>query len=112
VFFAQQIKPIPAHAAQNSVHDPGGKLPVGGIKKRAQGCHQQNQAATLPPSRECLGVPSEKGDRPNGGQFQQAAFHPPVHSGSGCVLNWLFQILSLSRDSGLSPAARGKSFLL
>ena len=78
LFLAQQIKPVARDPAQYGMHDPRRRLPVRRIKKWPQQRHQQHQGSR-PPAREGLAVPGEESDRTDRGQFQQAAFDPPVH---------------------------------
>ena len=81
IFFAQQIQAVAGDAAQHGVHHARGEFAIGGIKKRAQQGHQENQAAPAEALGKGLGVPGKEGHRPDDGQVEKAAFHPPVDSG-------------------------------
>ena len=42
-FFAQQIQAVTGHAAQDGMHRPCSKFAIGGVKKRTQHRHQEDQ---------------------------------------------------------------------
>ena len=94
VFLAQQVQAVAADSAQHSVHAPGGKDTVGGIKKWPQDRHQQHHPAPYPALQKCLRVPGKKGDGADRSQVCEAAFHSPVDRGGGVwIVVGRFQIV-------------------
>jgi hypothetical protein len=63
------------------VHNPGGELPVRGIKNRSEHGHQEDEAAAANAFGEGLGVPGEESDWPDNRQVKKATFNPPVDGG-------------------------------
>ena len=94
-FLAQQIQPVTADPAQHSMHHSRSKNSVHQIKNRTQHCHRQHHSTPQHAPQKTLGIGSEKGERPDGGQLQQRAFHAPVHERTVAVF-WvgLFQSCS------------------
>src|SRR5215470_9215687 len=95
VFLSQQVEAVTADAAQNCVHDPRGKLAVGGVQERPKQSHQQHQPASHPSFKKALRVPGEEGDGTNRRKIEQAALYTPVHDvrrrWSSLVVGWLGQ---------------------
>ena len=116
VFFAQQIKAVAADAPQHAVHHAGGKFPVQRIQERAQHSHQKDQTATGPAFGKGLQIPGKERNRPDGGQFKQAALDPPVHgvimAGAARIFLGQFQRPFLPETCTLEPARETKVFIV
>jgi hypothetical protein len=93
IFFAQKIQTVAGYAPQGGVNYAGSELSVGGVKKRAQRCHQKDQPTPPKALGEGLGIPREKRHRLDHGQVKKAALDPPIHTGGGAgIVVWLFQV--------------------
>jgi len=86
IFIAQQVEPVAAQAAKYAIDDASRERAVSGIQNRAESRHQEDQPAAGHARREGLGVPGEKGNRLDGGEVEQTAFHTPEHQAGGIRL--------------------------
>src|SRR5208337_660197 len=78
-FFAQQIEAVASNSAQHGVHDSSCGHAVRRIQKWPQQRHEEHQAAAYRSRDISLAVPGEESDGTDGGQLEQASFHPPVN---------------------------------
>jgi hypothetical protein len=111
IFLAEQVQPVAAHAAQQSVQNPRRQHAVGGIKRRAKRRLQEKPSAPRPSLRECVSIPGEIRDRPNRRQRGQAAFHAPedrpLRLFGGALQRHTRRLARLRRHRGLVLAILG-----
>jgi len=77
-FFAEEVEPVAAYAAQHRVQKACGEHAIRGVEKRARDSEDAHGAAAAPAFKKGLGVPGEEADGADGREIEQAAFYAPV----------------------------------
>ena len=95
ILFPQQVQPVAANASQQGVQNPGGQNAVARIERGPKCGLQEKPSSARPALGKGMGVPGEVGDRTDGGQVGQAAFHAPENGPGLSLLKFRFRHTSL-----------------
>ncbi len=95
ILFPQQVQPVAANASQQGVQNPGGQNAVSCIEHGPECGLQEKPSPARPALGKGMGVPREVGDRTDGGQVCQAAFHAPENGPGFSLLKFRFRHTSI-----------------